>query len=235
MLHICMKKFIKLTLGNVIMLKSVIFDFDGVIIDSELFWRKAELEILNNLGYHVTYQEVLKNSGKRVEELVAEWQTKFNFSANLAGYIAKEIYNQAQKNIINQAIPKIGLHKTIKFLLTKKMRLAIASSSPISIIKLILEKFSLNGFFEIICSAENEIYGKPHPAVFLKACSLLKLKPYQCLVIEDSLSGIIAAKAARMKCILMPNSFGSISINAFIDQIIDDFAGFDNYFNNEFN
>jgi sugar-phosphatase len=79
--------------------------------------------------------------------------------------------------------------------------LAIASSTVNRLIDAILDHFELKDYFDIMCSAESEPYGKPHPGIYLTAANKMKVKPENCVAIEDSLNGMISAKAARMKLI----------------------------------
>ncbi|MDF2695602.1 MAG: 2-deoxyglucose-6-phosphate hydrolase YniC, partial [Labilithrix sp.] len=83
-------------------------------------------------------------------------------------------------------------------------RIALASSSPMPIIEAALQRLGLASTFDVVCSAQSEAYGKPHPAIFLGTAARLEVSPLDCVVIEDSMTGVIAAKAARMGCIAVP-------------------------------
>jgi sugar-phosphatase len=83
-------------------------------------------------------------------------------------------------------------------------KVGLASSSPLRLIEKITSGFGIENYFKVKCSAEFEPFGKPHPAVFLKAAQFLNAEPYHCVVLEDSLNGVIAGKSARMRVIAVP-------------------------------
>ncbi len=97
-----------------------------------------------------------------------------------------------------------GLHQAIRLFQSHGFRLALASSSALSLIDAVIDRLELRPKFEAICSAENEPRGKPHPDVYLSAAEKLGLAPGMCLAVEDSIAGMQAAKAAGMKCIAIP-------------------------------
>ena len=84
------------------------------------------------------------------------------------------------------------------------MPLAIASSSPCRLLEAAVQRFHWEGVFQVINSAQQEAYGKPHPAVYLTTAEMLQVHPENCLAFEDSLPGLISAKAARMMCVAVP-------------------------------
>lgn len=207
-------------------ISGIIFDFDGVIIDSEPYWRMAEFDVFNNEGFNISHEDAMQNTGKRVEELVAEYQQKYNFSDTLAIKLTANIYAQALEAINDCAKPMNGIYDAINLFIAHNKTLAIASSSPISIITSVLENLQIRDVFTIVHSAEQELYGKPHPAVYISTSNMLNLGAHQCLVIEDSLNGLISAKAAKMRCILLDEKkdkyFAKIA-----DKAIKDFTEID--------
>jgi sugar-phosphatase len=86
------------------------------------------------------------------------------------------------------------------------MPLAIASSSSSEIIDAVVAKLGIRNYFEHVYSAQHETHGKPHPGVYITAASLLGVAPHKCLAFEDSPSGVLAAKAAKMKCVAVPDA-----------------------------
>ena len=97
-----------------------------------------------------------------------------------------------------------GVARAVALVAERGLRAALVSSSPRRMIEAVVERLGLGGDFELVHSAEDEEYGKPHPAVYLTAASLLGVRPAACLALEDSLPGVIAAKAARMRCVAVP-------------------------------
>ena len=90
------------------------------------------------------------------------------------------------------------------FFKEKKVPVALASSSPLRLIEKLMRHYGIYDQFDLVRSAEFEPYGKPHPAVFITTASKLHINPLRCLVFEDSFNGVLAAKAARMKCVAVP-------------------------------
>jgi beta-phosphoglucomutase-like phosphatase (HAD superfamily) len=113
--------------------------------------------------------------------------------------------------------------RTLVNKLWKKYPLAIASASRIESIKLCLKKFNLYKKFKVLCAEENSMRGKPFPDIFLKTAELLHVKPEECLVFEDSIAGLTAAKSANMKCIVCPDKFCPLDIKNFkkADKIVN--------------
>ena len=100
--------------------------------------------------------------------------------------------------------PLPGVLDTTAFLIENKFKVGLATSSYKVLIEAVLETLNIRDRFEVVHSAEDEAYGKPHPAVYLSVAELLNVNPETCLVIEDSLNGIISGKAAKMKVVCIP-------------------------------
>ena len=100
--------------------------------------------------------------------------------------------------------PLVGVIDTLKFLKTNNLKIGLATSSYEILIDTVLAALGIRSYFDFTHSAENEAYGKPHPAVYLTVANKLNVHPTKCLVIEDSLNGIISGKAARMKVVCIP-------------------------------
>lgn len=184
-------------------IKAVIFDMDGVIIDSEPLWKKAEISVFKKYGYDFTYEMCEETKGMRVDEVTIYWKKKLkaNFDAH---QVKEEIVETIIELIKKEGKALPGLIELIQKLKSLNYRIAIASSSPIKIIRAVTEALDIEDYFEVIHSAEFEEYGKPHPQVFITASQKLHVHTDECIVIEDSLHGIIAALAAKMKVIALP-------------------------------
>ena len=186
------------------MVRAVIFDMDGVMIDSEPLWEKTERILLRRRGmdYNPDYRDkivglnqndsgrLLKNTfnlPETVEELLEE-RTEM-----LPGLYEKEL------ELVK------GLEPLLDEVITNHFLLALASSSPYKIIKFVLNKFSLNGFFRVVVSGDFVELGKPDPDIYLHTAKELGVTPAECVVIEDSINGLKAAQAAGMLCIAVPD------------------------------
>jgi sugar-phosphatase len=186
------------------MIEAVIFDMDGVLIDSEPYWQEAQKEVFQMVGVEVTDTMCHETMGLRIDEVVAHWFARYKWS----GMTCKEVEDQVIQGVIDRVHSRgallPGVHEAIDLFKKKKLKTALASSSALRLIHTVLDKFDLKKNFDVIHSAEHEPYGKPHPAIYLSTAKLLDTDPTYCLAIEDSFNGLIAAKAARMKTVCIP-------------------------------
>lgn len=183
------------------MIKAVIFDMDGVISDTQKLHGAVESEFLARFGVNLTINEL--------EKKYAGVSTKKFFTELLEGKATteqiEELLEEKSKLMVPRAKEKVddvpGSIKLIKQLKENNYPLAVASASVIEYVNAVLETLNIKQFFDAVLSTDMVKKGKPAPDVFLKAAELLKVKPENCLVIEDGRSGMIGAKAAGMKCI----------------------------------
>jgi mannitol-1-/sugar-/sorbitol-6-/2-deoxyglucose-6-phosphatase len=182
---------------------AAVFDLDGLLVDSEVLWHEAEVEILAPLGAPIDASGTRATKGMFVAEVVAYWHER-------AGWIAPSV-----DDVVDQVLRRVGdlveergqiLPGAIRALqLTAELGpVALASSTPTPLIERVLAHFSLRDAFDVVRSAQDEAYGKPNPAVFLSAARELGVAPPRCVVFEDAPAGVIAAKAARMSCVAVP-------------------------------
>lgn len=186
--------------------KAVIFDMDGVIIDSEPLWRKAMIIGFNDFGVTFTDDDCKKTTGMRLTEVIAYWAKLYpdklthqeNVNANIINYLI---------NLINQqglAMP--GLNELLDFLKAHQIKIGLSTSSDLILIEAVLNKLNIRHYFNSIVSAQHLKYGKPHPEVYLQCAEKLAVHPMDCMVIEDSINGIISAKAAQMNVLAYPDA-----------------------------
>ncbi|MBN2611980.1 MAG: hexitol phosphatase HxpB, partial [Bacteroidales bacterium] len=185
------------------MTEGVIFDLDGVLIDSEPLWRIAEKKVFKTVDIELTDDMCRQTIGLDNNSTVQYW---FNYKPwnskpkeQVAGEIIKELLDLVDKH----GKPNNGIIPLLNFFSGLGIPMAVASSSEMKIIETVLEKIKLKNKFAAVCSSESEAYGKPHPAVYLKAAEMLNADPVRCIAFEDSFYGAIAAKAARMKVVLV--------------------------------
>jgi HAD superfamily hydrolase (TIGR01509 family) len=189
--------------------KCVIFDMDGVIIDSEPIHQKCERMVFSLLGVRISDEEHNALVGATDKTMWEQLGKTHEFPIQTAEIIAlkKSLYMECLKReVCLRPIPHVqGL---IVSLAKNGFTLALASSSPRQQIDYILERFDMKDLFMTTVSGEEVENGKPDPDIFLKAASRAGVKPHVCTVIEDSFNGITAAKKAGMKSIgfINPNS-----------------------------
>ena len=181
---------------------AVLFDMDGVLVDSEPLWKIAMEEVFNGLGSKLTKTDFQKTVGMRIDQVIAFWKNIEGWKDQIQD-IEFQIIDRMIQLIAENGQPLPGVEDTVVHL-NKIKTVGLASSSPKKLIDSVLLKTQLHSYFHGVFSAETEPFGKPHPAVYLTAASTLGVQPNRCLVIEDSLNGIISAKAANMTVICIP-------------------------------
>ena len=186
------------------MIKAVIFDMDGLLIDSEPLWQKAEMSIFQQVDITLSPELCLHTKGLRIDEVVDYWYQRSPWTNMTKQQIEVLIVEQVIQLITNQGKSLPGMAQAISFVEQQEVKIALASSSASLIIEATLKRLGLIEVFEVVYSAESEILGKPHPGVYLTTADKLNISPQECLALEDSLNGVLAAKAAQMKCIAIP-------------------------------
>jgi len=186
------------------MLRAAIFDLDGLLIDSEPLWQRAEHELFATVGLQLSASEVAETTGLRIDEVVALRHRQQPWETPSVAELSEQIVTRVIALVLAEGVAKPGGARAIALCARAGLHLAVASSSPLRLIDASLARLGLRDQFAEVVSAEREPYGKPHPAVFLSAAARLGVAPTECLVFEDSLNGVIAAKAARMICVAVP-------------------------------
>lgn len=182
---------------------------DGLIVDSEPWWRVAESNVFGRLSRSPSEADFELMMGRQIKEVILHWHAVAPWENFSLEETQKEILAEVARLVKENAQLLPGVIDTLEFFKKKDLAIGLASSSPLHLIRDLMQHYGLLNRFSVICSAEFESHGKPHPAVFIKAAQELGVDAHHCLVLEDSFNGLISAKAARMKCIVVPekNSF----------------------------
>jgi sugar-phosphatase len=184
---------------------TAIFDMDGLLIDSEPLWYEAALESLAKFDIHIGPTEYYASTGLRTKEFLEYWLGKFNIDLMQLQETEADITSRVIGKVFEKGTTMKGVELAIESVKKSNLKIGLASSSPLSLIHAVLEKTGLQNEFTVVCSAEHLPFGKPHPQVFINCALALNSQPIECLCFEDSFNGLIAAKAARMKCVVVPH------------------------------
>ena len=185
-------------------IKAVIFDMDGVIIDSEPLWRRAMVKGFNHFSMPVSEEDCRKTMGRRINEVVDLWVKHHSVTKFTALEIENTIMNNLFELIENEGKPIEGILEIFKFCRDKKLKIGLATSSSEKLMNVVLNKLQIAHIFDSAVSAQHLKYGKPNPEVFLLCANNIGIDPFNCLVIEDSYNGVISGLAARMKVVCIP-------------------------------
>ncbi len=179
---------------------------DGLLVDSEPLWHEAEIEILGALGVPLVAGSCRLTKGMFVNEVARFWFERYPWSGPGPDEVAGQVVDRVIALVLEKGHLQPGVRATIDLCRDRGLALAVASSSEYRLIEAVLAHFGLRSEFPIVHSAEEEPYGKPHPGVFLTTAQRLGVAPDRCLVFEDAPAGVLAAKAARMACIAVPEA-----------------------------
>lgn len=184
---------------------AAIFDMDGLLIDSEPLWDEAELEVMASIGVDITRRNELPDTlGLRIDLVVDLWFSHQPWNGPSREEVTQRVIARAI-TLIEERRPLLpGVREAIAQCKALGLKVGLASASPLHMLERVLEMFDLREQFDAIASAEHLPYSKPHPQVYLDAAAKLGIDSLSCVTFEDSVNGMIATKAARMRSIVVP-------------------------------
>jgi sugar-phosphatase len=183
---------------------TVIFDMDGLLIDSEPLWYEAGTEVLAGYGKQLSKPLYEQTTGLRTEEWLQYWFRYFDITLSNIEKAKADIEYLVEKKIRHKGKPMAGADYIFRYFSSKKFKIGLATSSALKLANAVTEVLGIAHYLQAITSAENLTYGKPHPEVYLNCAAALQSSPGSCICFEDSFNGLISAKAAKMKCIIIP-------------------------------
>lgn len=183
-------------------IKAVIFDMDGVISDTQKIHASVEMAMLKNYGIDITAQEITRRfSGVSDKVMFGEIFADFGMKDFDLNKVVEEKWQKMAEAVKGNVEDVPGTLKFIERVKGGYFRIGVASASRISFVELVLSELGIKDSFQAITSADEVEHGKPDPAVFFLAAKKLQTAPSDCVVIEDAVSGMTAAKRAGMRCI----------------------------------
>ncbi len=187
-------------------IKAAIFDMDGLLIDSEPLWLQAELDIFTNLGLDTSSRNSLPDTlGLRIDLVVKLWFQTMPWQGPSQAEVCNRIIARSIE-LVEETRPVLpGVEYALDLCRQQGLKIGLASASPLHMQERVLDMLGVRDQFDCLVSAEYLPHSKPHPEVYLNAATALGIDPLQCVTLEDSVNGMIATKAARMRSIVIPS------------------------------
>jgi beta-phosphoglucomutase family hydrolase len=205
------------------MIRAVIFDMDGVIVESEHLHIKAEQQTMLKHGVRISAEELHTYTGTTAEFMFTELIKKYKLNTTFERvFDEKEVF--MFELLEKETRPTKGVIELLKKLKRKGIKLGIASSSHRKLIEYILRRLDIVRLFDFVVSAEDIAHSKPNPEIFLRSAGGLRVEPVECLVVEDAKLGVEAAKNAGMRVVGYRNPNSGDQDLSRADMIVDDFA-----------
>jgi len=183
---------------------AAVFDLDGLLIDSEPFWRRAEIEVFATVGLHLTETDVRQTMGLRIDDAVLHWWVRHPWTGMTPVEVERAVTARVAELIEAEGEPMPGAREAIALFRARSIPMAVCSGSYAVVIEAALDRLGITDAMSAWHSAEWEPLGKPHPGAYLSTAAKLGVDPTACLAFEDSFNGAISAKAARMRVVCVP-------------------------------
>lgn len=212
------------------LIKGVIFDLDGVLVDTEGYQWQGWVEVLEPFGISLSKEEYFKYAGKTGIIIESELAKDYNLKIEKGSLLKQkeelliEWFHSKELKLLSYA------KEAIEFFINKKMKIAIASGGPKDEIILKLKRTNLYSLFPVITSSGEVERGKPFPDVYLLSAERLELKPEECLALEDTQYGLESAKSAGLTCFAIPGEFSAKQDFSKADKILKNLGEVINFF-----
>lgn len=189
------------------MIKAIIFDLDGVLLDSVGRDIAITVQVFNNFGYSITQSDEQYIIGWHPADRITVFAEKFDISPEEQQLIVedeKRLYRELWDST-SKLLP--GVKECLDTMKNKGLTLALATTSTGESVSKFLQKFQLHGYFSLILTREDVFTRKPNPEVYTKAWNELGYKSEEMIVVEDTEIGVRAAKSAGLPCVAVPNDY----------------------------
>ncbi len=188
------------------MIKAVLFDMDGVIIDTETEYNKQAIKTGKSAGIELTIEEMRKYSGIIPLDMWTELKEKYRLEQDPKELAQRELSYMEEYYKTGELRPFTATLDFLKDCVKKGLKAAVATSSVIENAQMVINRLGISEYIGAISTSCKAGKSKPAPDIFLLGAELLGVKPEECVVIEDAKSGVQAAKAAGMKVIALLDS-----------------------------
>jgi len=201
-------------------MKAIIFDMDGLMVDTETIYHETDRKVVESLGKSVTEETLGKMMGRKPIEAYRILCDELGIKEPIE-QLLKIRYDLVEKALLSEVKPMPGLFNILDEF-KGKMKMAIATGSPHKFLEIILDKLNIREYFDVTQPSDGIVNGKPDPEIYLKVIEKLKLSPESCIVIEDSSNGARAGKKAGCYTIAVPSEFTYKQDFSFVDYVAID-------------
>ena len=198
--------------------RAVIFDMDGLLLDTETLWHDAEVELFRRYGGDFTWEDKMAVIGTSFDTSARYFAERLGATPEQGPALIAQMLDIMQESLRRQVAGRPGALELVDRL-RGRIPLGLASNSPRALVDTALATAQLGGVFDAIVTSDDVEHSKPAPDIYLLACERLGVPPRLALALEDSPSGVAAAKAAGLACIGVPQ-FAETDVSA-ADRVID--------------
>ena len=200
--------------------RAVIFDMDGLLLDTETLWHRAEVELFRRHGGEFTWDDKMAVIGSSFAFTADHFARRLAQPRENGPALVEEMVDVMEEQLRRQVNGRPGAVELVRRLRDiEGVKLGLASNSPRRLVTLALATSGLSGAFDTVVTGDDVERHKPAPDIYLLACSHLGVEPTDALALEDSASGVAAAKAAGLACIAVPQ-YAETDVSA-ADRIVD--------------
>ena len=187
-------------------LDAVIFDMDGLLIDSEPFWKEAEHQVFTKKGVRVSPELAILTAQMTTRQVTEFWYKEFPWSGSTLEDVENEVIDKVIALVTEKGQALAGVTETIKMLKANGIKIGLATNSPARVMHSILAKLKIDQDFDAISSSDEVIKGKPCPEIYQLTLSKLGVLAENVIAFEDSVGGLTASVAAGIKTIAVPEN-----------------------------
>ncbi len=185
-------------------IRAVVFDLDGLLVDTEILWRQEEAALLADHGVQHTREDTLATVGRAIDHSVAYFARRIGEPASEVPRLRRQLLERMRAAFAERLEPMPGAVELVRGIAETELPLAVASNTDRDLVQLALERAGIADAFDVVVSAQDVERAKPAPDVYLRACESLGVTPSQALAFEDSESGVRAARAAGLRVYAVP-------------------------------
>jgi mannitol-1-/sugar-/sorbitol-6-/2-deoxyglucose-6-phosphatase len=185
---------------------AAVFDMDGLLLDSEPFWKRAEREAFAEVGINISEEMSKVTAPMTTAEVAAHWYAFRPWMGRSTLDLERSVVSRVRDLIGNHAEVLPGVHDVLRACRSRGWQVGMASNSPLVLCEQVVQALGLHGEFDAIFSSEQVARGKPAPDIYLEAARQMGVSPAHCLAFEDSVSGVHAAREAGMTVVAIPST-----------------------------